>query len=66
MGEWIFFICKTCKVAEWMKIHELIEVLPEHSGHEIGVLDSEVLEDDDRFAEWFKKFMGWDKEEVEE
>jgi len=66
MGEWVFFICKTCREAKWLEIHELIEILADHSGHEISVLPSVTLEDEEEFEEWFKKFMGWNKEEGEE
>ena len=63
MGEWIFFICKTCRKAEWLNWGELIDAVNAHSGHDIAIMPPAIWDDMDEFAKWFKKFMGWDKEE---
>jgi len=61
MGEWVFFVCKRCKVAMWLNVEELIEAVNEHSGHEIAIMPTEVWDDSEKFAKWFKKLMGWEE-----
>jgi len=61
MGEFIFFICKTCKETEWVTPSELIDRVNEHSGHRIYVLTRDILDDDEELEKWFRKFMEWEE-----
>lgn len=58
-GNYYFWVCWTCKRAEWLKHDEIYIFIAGHEGHKYTFLTHDVYENGDEFRLWFLEIMGW-------
>lgn len=62
-GGYYFWVCWTCKRAEWWKQDAIPTFIAGHEDHKYTILTRDVYEDANEFRLWFLEIMGWLAEE---